>query len=249
MKNDKWWTVENLSKTQEKALESNDFNELDGYGDFGSYRRVLLGDDIENSMLGFHNSLNPGPKVDFCHGLLKRSADKVASVLDVGCGMGYTANEMSSLYPNARVLAIDISEDAVKFGCKNFSGVDFVCQPIDPEKPALGQFDIIFAFEFYPFTRTSELNTHLNYIKYLSSQLNPGGSLVIHLSWGQSESIYTTIRNIEKALPEFKFSIHTVPNEKVHRIFKIPFLSVVFDSLARLFLRRAPNKGIVISRI
>ena len=247
MKNNKW-TPKNLSKTQEKALKSNDFNELERYGDFGSYRRVLLGDDVENSMLGFHNSLNPGPKVDFCHGLLKRSADNVASVLDIGCGMGYTANEISSLYPNARVLAVDISEDAVKFGRKNFSGVDFVCQSIEPENPALGQFDIIYAFEFYPFTRTSELNTHLNYIKYFLSQLNVDGNLVIHLLWNNSESIYTTISSIEKELPEFKFSIHTVPNEKIHRIFKIGFLSIFFDYLARLFLRRAPNKGIVISR-
>ena len=40
MKNNSW-TPKNLAKTQEKALESNDFNELERYGDFGSYRRVL----------------------------------------------------------------------------------------------------------------------------------------------------------------------------------------------------------------
>lgn len=247
MKNNKW-TPKNLSKTQEKALKSNDFNELERYGDFGSYRRVLLGDDVEDSMLRFHNSLKPGPKVDFCHGLLKRSADNVASVLDVGCGMGYTANEISRLYPNARVLAVDISEDAVTFGRKTFSGVDFVCQSIEPENPALGQFDIIYAFEFYPFTRSSELNIHLNYIKYFLSQLNPDGHLLIYLLWNNNESIYTTLSSIKKELPEFKFSIHKVPNEKVHRIFKIAFLSIFFDYLARLFLRRPPNKGIVISR-
>jgi len=247
MKNNKW-TPKNLSKTQEKALKSNDFNELERYGDFGSYRRVLLGDDVEDSMLRFHNSLKPGPKVDFCHGLLKRSADNVASVLDVGCGMGYTANEISRLYPNARVLAVDISEDAITFGRKTFSGVDFVCQSIEPENPALGQFDIIYAFEFYPFTRSSELNIHLNYIKYFLSQLNPDGHLLIYLLWNNKESIYTTLSSIKKELPEFKFSIHKVPNEKVHRIFKIAFLSIFFDYLARLFLRRPPNKGIVISR-
>ena len=70
MKNNKW-TPKNLSKTQEKALKSNDFNELERYGDFGSYRRVLLGDDVEDSMLRFHNSLKPGPKVDFCHGFIE----------------------------------------------------------------------------------------------------------------------------------------------------------------------------------
>ena len=248
MKNDKW-TVESLSKTQEKALASNDFNHLERYGDFGSYRRVLLGDVVKDSMLGFHNSLKPGPKVDFCHGLLNRRADQISNVLDVGCGMGYTAKELARLYKNAKVVAVDISSDAVEYGTKNFPEVDFVCQAIEPENPVIGQFDIIFAFEFYPFTRTSDSNVHLGYLKYFLSMLNADGQLLIHLMWGQCDSIFSTIRNIEKELPEFKFSIHNVPSEKVHRIVKIPFLSVVFDSLARLFLSRAPNKGIVISRI
>ena len=249
MKNDKWYTVESLSKTQEKALASNDFNHLERYGDFGSYRRVLLGDVVKDSMLGFHNSLKPGPKVDFCHGLLNRRADQISSILDVGCGMGYTAKELARLYKNANVVAVDISSDAVEYGAKNFPEVNFVCQKIEPQNSVIGQFDIIFAFEFYPFTRTSDSNVHLGYLKYFLSQLNADGQLLIHLMWGNCDSIFSTIRNIEKELPEFKFSIHTVPNEKVHRIFKIPFLSVVFDSLARLFLSRAPNKGIVISRI
>ena len=248
MKNDKW-TVVNLSKTQEKALASNDFNDLERYGDFGSYRRVLLGDVVKDSMLGSHNSLKPGPKVDFCHGLLNRRADQISNVLDVGCGMGYTAKELARLYKNAKIVAVDISSDAVEYGSKNFPEVDFVCQAIEPENPVIGQFDIIFAFEFYPFTRTSDSNVHLGYLKYFLSQLNADGQLLIHLMWGNCDSIFSTIRNIEKELPEFKFSIHNVPSEKVHRIVKIPFLSVVFDSLARLFLSRAPNKGIVISRI
>ena len=222
MKNNKW-TPKNLSKTQEKALESNDFNELERYGDFGSYRRVLLGDDVEDSMLRFHNSLKPGPKVDFCHGLLKRSADNVASVLDVGCGMGYTANEISRLYPNARVLAVDISEDAVTLGRKTFSGVDFVCQSIEPENPALGQFDIIYAFEFYPFTRTSELNIHLNYIKYFLSQLNPDGHLLIHLLWNNSESIYTTLSRIKKNFLSLNFPFTQSQMKKYIEFLKLDF--------------------------
>ena len=247
MRNDKW-TPENLSKTQEKALESNDFCELESYGDFGSYRRVLLGDDLKDSLLGLHNLLKPGPKVNFYHGLLNRRADQISNILDVGCGMGHTAKELARLYKNANVVAVDISSDAIKYGTKKFPEVNFLCQKIEPQNRAIGQFDIIFASEFYPFTRTSDSNIHLSYIKYLLSQLNPDGHLLIHLLWGQKESIFSTISSIKKELPEFKFSIHTVPNGKVHRIFRIPFLSVVFDSLVRLLLRRAPETGIVISR-
>jgi hypothetical protein len=62
MKSD-WWAKENLAKQQVKAIETNDFAKLEAYGDFGSYRRVLLVDEMDGSMLSFHNSLNPKLKV------------------------------------------------------------------------------------------------------------------------------------------------------------------------------------------
>jgi len=246
-KNEKW-TTENLLKAQADARNTENFSDLESYGDFGSYRRVLLGDDFKSSMLSYHNQLNPAAKVDFCHGFLKCRAEEVLSVLDLGCGMGYTAKALASFYKNADVTAVDISIDAIEYGKKNFSGIEFRCEAVEPKNPKIGQFDVIFAFEFYPFTRTNDLEIHIQWLKYLLSQLTPGGHLIIHLLWKRPRSVFSTICRLEKEFPEFRFATHTVPREQVHRVLKIRFLSVFFDYLVRLILRKAPNKGIVISR-
>ena len=244
-----WWSVKNLKKMESKSLGVEDLDELEAYGDFGSYRRVLLGDDIKRSMLASHNSLESRYTVLYCHRLLKVSVDNISSILDVGCGMGYTANELTKLYTNAKVVAVDISSDAIKYGQKNFPRVDFVCQAVDPEGSTIGDFDFIYAIEFYPFTRTGDLNVHVKYVRYLLSQLNAGGSLVIQLLWGQSESVFSTLSVLEKEFPDFKFELHTVPSEKIMKIFKVDSLSFLVDSLARLILKRKPKKAIIISKI
>lgn len=246
---DEKWITENLLKLQAEAQNTDNFSDLESFGDFGSYRRVLLGDELQSSMLAYHNQLKPEAKIDFCHGFLKCRAEEVLSILDLGCGMGFTAKALASFYKNADVTAVDISIDAIEYGKKNFPGIDFRCQAVDPENPEIGQFDVIFAFEFYPFTRTNDLEIHSQWLTYLLSQLTPSGHLVIHLLWNQPRSVFSTISRLEKDYPDFKFATHTVPSGKIHRIVKIGFLSVLVDSIARLFLRRAPNKAIVISRI
>ena len=247
MKSD-WWAIENLAKQQAKALETNDFAKLEAYGDFGSYRRVLLGDEMDGSMLSFHNSLNPKLKVVYCQKLLKSNIETIESVLDVGCGMGHTANEIASLYPNAKVLAVDIASDAIKFGHSRFPNVDFICQGVDPEGSKLGEFNIIYAFEFYPFTRTSDSTVHTDYIRYLVSQLKLDGSLVIHLLWEQKESIFSTYTSLKVDFPDLKFEVRTVPAERIIKIFKIKPLCLFINAIACFLLRRAQNKVIIISK-
>ena len=67
---DEWWRPENLNKSQEQVRKINDFSNLDPEGDFGSYRRVLFGDDFSSSMLTYHNDVNPEPKIKFIQGFL-----------------------------------------------------------------------------------------------------------------------------------------------------------------------------------
>ena len=66
---DEWWRPENLNKSQDKFRKINHFSNLDPKNDFGSYRRVLLGDDFSQSMLTSHNDLSPETKIKFIHGL------------------------------------------------------------------------------------------------------------------------------------------------------------------------------------
>ena len=61
MKEDEWWRVENLKKMEDKVLRIDALDDLEkpgSGGDFGSYRKVLRGASIEETMLSNHNDLN-----------------------------------------------------------------------------------------------------------------------------------------------------------------------------------------------
>ena len=62
---DEWLRAENLNKSQEQVRKIIDSSNLDPKTDFGSYRRVLLGDDFSASMLNQHNDVNPESKIKF----------------------------------------------------------------------------------------------------------------------------------------------------------------------------------------
>ena len=53
-----WWKVKNLKK-KEKRFNSLKISELDLTDDFGSYKKVLETDSLDNSMLEFNNDLEP----------------------------------------------------------------------------------------------------------------------------------------------------------------------------------------------
>ena len=57
-----WWKVKNLKK-KEQRVRSLKISELDLEGDFGSYKKVLEKDTLENSTLEFHNDLEPNSKL------------------------------------------------------------------------------------------------------------------------------------------------------------------------------------------
>ncbi len=243
-----WWLPENLAEIESQSRQQDDFKNLEKYGDFGAYRRLLLGDKLEKTMLSKHNSLNPKAKLAYCHDLLNRNPEKVESVLDLGCGVGITTNEMGILYKNAKVIGVDISSDAIEYGIKHYLNIDFICQAVDPSNSKIGEFDIIYAFEFYPFTRTGDISIHANYLKYFMSQLKFGGSLVIHLMWEQDDSIFYNYNDLKKNFPDYIFRLADAPAEKILRILKIKTLSLAVDRIACFLLNRKRKKVIIVTK-
>ena len=65
MKKTDWWEVNNLKKNEKKISKLDNSNELRLRGDFGSYRMLLKGEDIDTSMVSSHNDLNPKNKIAF----------------------------------------------------------------------------------------------------------------------------------------------------------------------------------------
>ena len=103
------------------------------------------------------------------------------NILDVGCGVGFTTHELGNYYSNSMIVGVDISSDGISYAKKNFKHEKFICQGIDPKDPPLGEYDLIFCFEFYPFTRTNSLETHKDYLIYFLSQLKKDGKLMVFL--------------------------------------------------------------------
>ena len=251
MKNKDWWTVEKL-KIQERHISTIDSIEnLGGSngGDFGSYRKVLKGIDINETDLRMHNDLNSKNKIRFIHKLISINKDKILDVLDVGCGMGFTTHELGKFYSKSVAVGVDISNDAISYAKKKFVSERFICQAVDPNNPHLGLWDLIFCFEFYPFSRTESLQIHKEYLRYFLTQLKNGGKLILHQKWGQKDSINReNISTIVRELSGYTFDISNVPHYKIINVFKFNYPSLLIDKFLRFLLNKDPMKVIIISK-
>jgi len=248
MTDDNWWTVENLRKHEKKVTRINIHAEMEeGNGDFGSYRKVLKGESIENTLLASHNDLNPRRKIRFINKLMSTESNGIMDILDVGCGMGFTSYELSKFYKNSKITGVDISTDAVRYATEKFKNVEFICQGVEPTDPPLGRYDLIFCFEFYPFTRTNSIQTHKDYLNYFLSQLKEHGKLVIHLKWESDISIYKNFYKIKEEFKFCRFELYTIPSSKVIKFLGNNYFSFVVDRVVRFMQRKDHNKSIIIS--
>ena len=242
-----WWRPENLNKSQERVRKINDFSNLLLEGDFGSYRRVLFGDDFSSSMLTSHNDVNPEPKIKFIHGLYNLGQESALDILDVGCGMGITSECLGRFYKNASVLGVEVSEDAIVYAKTNHKNAKFLCEMIRPEGPKIGNFDLIFAFEFYPFTRTSDINVHCSYLNYLIEQLNEGGKVILYQKWNNNESITPKLNEIKKRFTLYNFKLTYVQHRRVLEICKFKPLAKILDYMLCKIINIGINKVLIIS--
>ena len=129
----------------------------------------------------------------------------------------------------------------------NFKNIEFICQGIEPTNPSLGQYDLIFCFEFYPFTRTNMIKTHRDYLNYFLSQLKEHGKLIIHLKWESDISIYKNFDEITKEFKCYRFDLHTIPSSKLMSFLGNNYLSLLVDKFIRFMMRKEHNRSIVIS--
>lgn len=97
-------------------------------------------------------------------------------------GGGFIASEVSKLYPEANIYSYDIGQYATLYGKEHFSGVTFINKAItENDIFEEGKFDVILAYEFYPFSRTAEWDYQREYISMCLRNLNKGGYLIIGL--------------------------------------------------------------------
>jgi len=248
---DQWWTAENLKGLYEKFEESDEhrFDKLDKDHDAGSYRLMRLGGSISDAKLQYHNDTFPAYKIKFCKGLLNNN-NLPKRILDAGCGLGFTTQQIKNKYPNAKVFGIDVSNDAVEFGREKFKTCEFITQAIDPSVPMKAlDLDIIFAFEFYPFTRTSDFQVHKSYVDLFMSALNPGGELAIFQRWDNPSSLSQNVDLLKELYPSHQISISEMPIRRIGKILPYYRLSLLVTWIARIILRMLRIKGASVNKL
>ena len=239
--NNDWWKPENLSESE---LNHRMSNSIDNKNDFGSYKSMLNSGDIEKSLIRSHNELQPQYRANFIRDLVDLA--KVGSVLDVGCGLGYTTKSLKDVFVDADVTGVDISADAISYAKLKFGKCNFICQAIDPKSGIFNEcFDVICAIEFYPFTRTSDFISHVSFIKYLLSMLKPEGKLIIWQKWENPESLSSNYEEIKLEFYNYDFYLREVPMARIARIFpKSVFVSLLLTKLVRIIFKWTLNKSI-----
>ena len=174
--------AENLSRQEKREIERLEKGQTGEGGDFGAYHALLTGKGGE--LAAAHAVSQEGYLASYSRqlrsildgfGLKGRLA-----ILDVGCGPGALTNALRAAAPQAQITGIDISESAIAYAQKTYPNCRFTVVSVD-ENMRLETFDVVHSREFYPFTRTADIEFHREYLRILARHVSPNGTLILTL--------------------------------------------------------------------
>ncbi|HDY90207.1 MAG TPA: class I SAM-dependent methyltransferase [bacterium] len=206
---EKWILPENLKKQEEEDMKHVDEGTFDGRGDFGSYYGLLAGQNINwvksHAVMDDRSALNYIKQV---RGILLDCdiIPKNLDILDIGCGPGTITNAFHSLLENCSVTGIDISRHSIEYAQKTYPNCVFIQRGVDCQTNLPQKYNIIHSREFYPFTRTSDIETHLAYIKMFSKHLHKNGIIIIYFFAPSLETFADTYSKIDGKLSEMQLT-------------------------------------------
>ena len=101
-------------------------------------------------------------------------------IVDVGCAFGHITNAIQSVF-GASVVAydIDLSHASTTIAQKRYPNCHFRAGSADDLSGfADHSIDLIHAREFYPFTRTGDVELHRHFLRGFAPKLKPGAAMV-----------------------------------------------------------------------
>ncbi|MEY4401374.1 MAG: hypothetical protein RL072_1239 [Actinomycetota bacterium] len=206
-----WWSPEALTEREREIRAGTGDETGDVRNDFASYKALADGKDATASGLYMHNECEPWRINTVCRDygrvVRKMLGRAPRSVADFGCGAGFTTAGVQRLWPTASVYGFDVSIDAVSFAQREWPKCRFVAGAITPGASLEGApFDVVLCQEFYPFTRTSSVESHREWLRLLEQNMTQDGVALIMVSAGTDGSINDTFSQLQS-----EFSLHRVP--------------------------------------
>jgi 16S rRNA G1207 methylase RsmC len=159
-------------------------------------------------------------------------------ILDLGCGCGFTSVEIANEFENAVVYGVDVSTDAINFARRNFQNkrLIFEKKSISCKFNNIDMYDIIFAIEFYPFSRSNDQFFQNSFIEYLSKHLENSGSLIIYQAL--TLNFYKNLKSIIRKNKYLNIKALFIPNLKVLDFLKVRPVAIAFCLILNLFFKR-----------
>ena len=145
----------------------------------------------------------------------------IREVLEVGCGTGVVLAQLQRLFPNGRIIGMDLFDEGLKFARQRFKGTliqgDVFQYSFDRSFDLIGAFDVI-----------EHLDEDEKILRRFYEQLRPGGHLIITVPAHQSLWSYFdevahhrrryAVADLERKLADAGFS----------RIYVTQFMSALF---------------------
>lgn len=244
---DKWIFPETLKK-QEELERNKSVAESNNEGDFGSYKQLLNG--MQNSNIESHNnSIGINAKINVA--IFKKVVSQFGIISpkiigDMGCGAGFITAEIEKQFSAANVYGYDVSVDAIRYAQKEFPKVNFNVMAIEPGAVFTVKFDIIYAHEFYPFTRTNSLEFEMSFLETFLDNLNDGGLLVIGLC--HTRKCLLNQLTLVKQKIEKKVTKLIMPSKKIYRLIPQLFFAQVLTFIINKIFNKKMSYFVVIKK-
>ena len=169
--------------------------------------------DEENFLQGTSNRLEKMIKI------VKNLKHTPENILDVGCGTGYFAHLTRSIYPNAKVYGVDISNTALSIGRRKYKDIIFVKADAEVKLPFKDNtFDLVISGEHIEHVRDIDQN-----LLEINRVTKKGGVMILTTpnlgSWLNrillllGKQPYFLDASLTKTLPIFKIGNYTFPEK------------------------------------
>jgi SAM-dependent methyltransferase len=107
--------------------------------------------------------------------LKRRGLPGQGAVMDAGCGPGTITSAFGQAL-GSETVGIDLSTPIISAAARHYAGIDYrVCSADSPSFWPDHHFRLIHCREFYPFTRTSDLDLYRRFLAAWLPKLAPGG--------------------------------------------------------------------------